>query len=274
MSQMYGTAIDQAPKAPARLPMTLARRVALVLGVPVCLLVIASTAFSLVSHLGKGTIGVRYQVPADATRLTVTTSGGDVVLRQAASGTGTLTGTGYYSLIGPHITHSVTAGHAFFNYRCALGFVDCGLNATVSVPHGKSVSVSTDGGNVTASGVAGDINLSTGGGDVTAVGMAGVVSFDTGGGNIRGTAITAPQLTADTGGGDVEITFTSVPRDVQVSTGGGDITIIVPRGDTVYHVTTTTGGGDIHDSVPSGNSSQHVITATSGGGDITIRQAP
>ena len=273
MSQMHGTAIDQAPKAAARLPMAPARRVALLFGVPLCLLFTAIAGFSLVAHVGSGSTAVSYQVPAGARRATVTTSGGDVLLRQAGSGTGTLTGTGYYSLVRPHITHRFAAGAATFDYRCPIGFVNCGLNATLSVPRGTAVSVSTDGGNVTAEGTVGDITLSTGGGNVTADRMAGDLAFSTGGGNIQASFVTATQVTADTGGGDIEITFTSVPRDVQVSTGGGNITIIVPPGGAHYHITAITGGGETH-TLPDDPSSPNVITATSGGGDITIKQAP
>jgi hypothetical protein len=191
MSQMYGTAIDQAPRAAARLPMTPARWVALLFGVPFCLLFTAIAGFYLAANVGRGSTGVSYQVPAGASRVTVTTSGGDVVLRPAGGATGTLTGTGYFSLVRPHITHSFAAGAAAFDYRCPIGFVNCGLNATLSVPRGMAVSVNTDGGNVTASGTSGDITLSTGGGDVTADRMAGDLALSTGGGNIRATTVTA-----------------------------------------------------------------------------------
>jgi hypothetical protein len=271
MSQMYGTAIDQhqppkAPRAAARLPMTPARRVVLLLGVPLCLLFTVATAFSLVSDVGTGTVGVGYEFPAGASRVAVTTSGGDLTLRQtptgAATGPGTrtgaatLTGTGYYSLVRPHITRIRTADTAYFDYKCATIFGNCGLNGTLSVPRGTAVTVSTDGGNVTASGVTGDITLSTGGG------------------NIRAGSVTALHVVADTGGGDVDITFTAVPRDVRVSTGGGNITIVVPPGDTAYHVTASAGGGNVYDSaINKADTSPNVITATTGGGDITILRA-
>jgi hypothetical protein len=108
---------------------------------------------------------------------------------------------------------------------------------------------------------------------VTADQVSGVLSVSTDGGNIHGTAITAPRVTAHSGGGDIEIVFTQVPRDVQVDTGGGDVTIVVPPGSAQYHVTANTGGGTVTELVPINSSSPNVITATSGGGDITIRQA-
>jgi hypothetical protein len=90
----------------------------------------------------------------------------------------------------------------------------------------------------------------------------------------RRTAITAARVTASTGGGDIEITLTRVPRDLLVSTDGGNITIVVPAGSTQYHVTASTDGGNVDDSaIPDNTSSTNQITATSGGGDITIREA-
>jgi DUF4097 and DUF4098 domain-containing protein YvlB len=99
------------------------------------------------------------------------------------------------------------------------------------------------------------------------------VSVSTSGGNIKGTAITATRLSATTGGGDVEIDFTQVPRDITVSTRGGNVIIVVPPGTTHYNVSATTAGGSVSDTVPLNTSSPDKITVTSGGGDIAIRQA-
>lgn len=273
MRRMHATAIDQPQKAAARLPMTPGRRLALLFGVPACLALVAAAGFSLVSQVGTASMSVSYQFPAAASRVSVTSSGGQVLLRESASSTtATLTGTADYSLVRPHFTHEFNGGVAYYDYRCTVGFVNCALNATVSVPRGIAVTVNTGGGNVTAQGDTGDITLSTGGGDVTADRIAGVLGISTGGGDIQADAISAPQVTANTGGGDITITFTTPPRDVQVSTGGGDITIILPPGNTQYHLTTEPAGGSLGGNVPDDTSSPNTITATSGGGDITIRQ--
>jgi DUF4097 and DUF4098 domain-containing protein YvlB len=79
-------------------------------------------------------------------------------------------------------------------------------------------------------------------------------------------------VTARTGGGDIEIVFSSVPRDIQVNTSGGDITLVLPRGTNAYHVIATTSGGSIADSLPQQTSSPNVIAASTGGGNITIRE--
>jgi hypothetical protein len=237
------------------LPMTTGRRVALAIGVPLCLVLTANTGFALVANIGRGKIPVSYHVPAGGRQVSVTTSGGNVLLRRGSGDRASLAGTGTYSLVRPHITERITAGKASLGYDCVVPEGPCELDATLTVPAGMAVSVSTGGGDMAASGVSGPISLSTGGGDVQATGVA------------------ATQVSADTGGGDIEIVFTQVPRNVQVSTGGGNITIVVPRGDTPYHVVAGTGGGSVNDPIPLDSSSPNLITATSGGGDITIREA-
>ena len=255
------------------LPLTRARRIALVIGVPLCLLLTAYTGLSLVADVGQGHFPVNYAFPAGTENATVSVSGGNVTVRQAAGTSARLTGTATYSLIRPDLkTRHITGGVAI-RYNCMVPAGNCGLDATLSVPAQTVASVSTGGGDAAAVGTTGDVTLSTGGGDVTADRVSGVLSLSTGGGSIHGTAITAPRVTAHSGGGDIEIVFTAVPRDVQVDTGGGDVTIVVPPGSAQYHVTANTDGGTVTESVPINTSSPNVITATSGGGDITIRQA-
>ena len=253
--------------------MTAGRRAALAIGVPLCLALTANTGLSLVADVGRGTFPVDYHIPAAAHRVSVTTSGGSVVLRQIAGGQPSVVGTATYSLVRPHITERLTGNELVFGSVCSVPEGSCGMNGTVSVDGGTAVSVSTGGGNVTADGTSGRVSLSTGGGDVTANRVSGDLALSTGGGNVQVTGVAATQVSADTGGGDVEIVFTQVPRNVQVSTGGGNITIVVPPGSTQYHVTSSTGGGNVNDAVPQNTSSPRVIDASSGGGDITIREA-
>jgi len=276
---MYGTLTSETPpagkgsaKAPP-LPLTRGRRAALAIGVPLCLIFTAYTGLSLVAGVGQGHFPVSYAFPAGTENANVSVSGGDVTVRQAAGTKAQLTGTATYSLIRPHLTTRHTSGGVSIAYHCVVPAGNCGLDATLSVPARMAASVSTGGGDATAVGTTGNVMLSTGGGDVTVDRVSGVLSLSTGGGTIHGTAITATQVTAHSSGGDIEIVFTQVPRDVQVDTGGGNVTIVVPPGSTQYHVTANTGGGNVTESVPLNTSSPNVITAASGGGDITISQA-
>jgi hypothetical protein len=277
MNTMNAAGIDQKTKPlGTRLPLTPARRLALVIGVPVCLGLAAAGGYSLVSNVGTGKLTVNYTIPASASRVSVSVSAGNVVLRQVSHGQGGVTGSGSYSLIRPRITERYSGGEASFGYTCRDISGNCYLNASVKVPSGAAVSVSTNGGNVTAYGITGAtgrVSLSADGGDVTASQVAGVLSLSTDGGDIHATGVASTQVTANTDGGDIEIVFTRPPGDVKVTTDGGNITIVVPHGTTSYDVSTSADGGNITDSVPIDTSSPNRINATTSGGDITIRQA-
>jgi hypothetical protein len=250
------------------------RRVALTVGVPVCLALTGFTGFNFVAQIGEGHFPVSYTFPAGTGPYSAAVSGGDMQLSQSAAGPARLSGKATYALIRPTVTEHASGGSAAFAYDCAsVPAGNCSLNADMTVPNGSDVSVSTSGGNVTVTGTTGDVTLSTGGGDVTASNAAGDLILRTDGGNIKGTAITATRLSATTGGGDVEIDFTQVPRDITVSTRGGNVIIVVPPGTTHYNVSATTAGGSVSDTVPLNTSSPDKITVTSGGGDIAIRQA-
>jgi len=304
MSEMHGTVTHEpgahgtTPPHPGRgraaLPLTPARRVALLIGVPVCLVLTGYTGLSIVALVAKGRIPFSHVFPAGARQLSVSLGGGgNAVLEQVTAGPARLSGYGYYSFVRPTITERTSADSAAFGYPCSTFPIGtCSLNATLSVPAGTAVTISTaggdltadhltgdltldtDGGNIQATGTTGDVTMTTGGGDLTADQVAGGhLSLDTDGGNIQAISVAATRLAARSGGGDIEIVFTVVPRDVTVSTDGGNVTIVVPRGATQYDVSESASGGTSSDSVPGNSSSPNKITATSGGGDVSIRQA-
>ena len=67
--------------------------------------------------------------------------------------------------------------------------------------------------------------------------------------------------------------FTKVPDYVKISSSGGDITIVVPRGSTSYAIKSNASGGDYRASVPTNDASRHTIQVDSGGGNISIAEA-
>jgi hypothetical protein len=277
-----------------RVPLTPGRMAALVVAVPVVLVLIAGYAFSLLSDFAKGSFPVNFTVPAKAGTLSMSFNGGDVSVRGATSATDVarVTGTVFYSFTPPTVRH--TAGDISLDCHFG-GWGNCGMNAIVSVPPQATLNVSTGGGDVSASGLTGtdrlstdggnltvsyatgDLTMTTGGGDVRADHVSGAtVSLDTDGGNISGSAMTSPDVIASTGGGDITLTFTSVPRDLHVTTDGGNITITVPPAPGThggYIVTKTTDGGNLGGNLQSTPGATNLITAHSGGGDITVNES-
>lgn len=277
---MHGTATSETfpdgtePGKARRLPVTPARRTALAIGVPVCLALTGWLGYSIVADIGQGHFPVSATAAVGGGPVSAHVGGGDVLLEQGPGGQATLTGTAHYSLIRPRVTEQRTAGGVAFGYDCGVDLAgNCGLDGTLTVPAGTATTVSTDGGNATASGTTGDVTLSSGGGDVTADNASGDLTLNTDGGNITGTGLTASRVTAGAAGGDVRIEFTSVPRDVRIHTDGGNITLIVP-GTVQYNVSAAAGGGTVSDSLSVNPASANTITVSADGGDITLSAAP
>ena len=289
MTSTVPSTVPSTPAPAGRLRLTPGRQAALIVGVPVVLALIATYAFGLLGDFAKGSFRVDYTVPGRAGAMSMSFSGGDVTVRGGAPApdVARVTGTVVYSFERATVRH--TAGSISLDCPFA-GFGDCALNANVSVPPQDTLNVSTGGGDVSASGLTGterlstdggnltvsyatgDLTMTTGGGDVRADHVGGAtVSLATDGGNITGSAMTSPVVTASSGGGDITLTFTSAPRNLRVTTDGGNIRIVVPPGS--YYVSKTTDGGNLGGNLSSTNGATDTITAHSGGGDITINQS-
>lgn len=300
------------PNTGGRLPLTAGRIAALVIGVPVCLALVANTGFSLLAPFAEGSYHVGYSwSPASTRSVTVNSAGGQLSVQPTTAGRVTLAGTAHYSFIRSTVTEQTAGGDTTVRYHCVtLPSGNCALDATLGVPAGLPVTASTDGGNASVSGISAPVTLSTGGGDLSADHITGPLTLNTDGGDISASDITAPSFSASSGGGEIQaatidsptvtiftdggniqvtgvtagkvsastggggiyIVFASVPRNVRVTTSGGDITLVLPPGKTEYNVVNPhTDGGTVSVGVSTSPSSANTISATSGGGDITVR---
>lgn len=277
-----------AQHAPDRLRMTPGRWIALAIGVPVALALIIGNGFSLVTDIGMASYQVDRTIPLDHGRLVANTGGGDITVRQGAvsSGQARLTGTVQYSLVRPDLTVNGTG----MDLHCRLFTGNCGLNATFAVPSGTPLVLDTGGGNMNISGIqntvtltssGGDVSLSdsgsaatvdSGGGNLSLSRLGGILTFTTSGGDVDGGDLTSPKTSVDAGGGNVTLTFTTVPANVHIVSSGGDVTIVLPRGQTQYAVSVVTEGGDYTPSplVSVNQAAASRISVDSGGGNVSI----
>lgn len=103
----------------------------------------------------------------------------------------------------------------------------------IDVAGGKTVDVSTMGGDVNVDDAPEGAKVSTMGGDVTILSAGKFVKASTMGGDIDVKAVDG-WVDVSTMGGDVEVTMTGDPkqgkRDVEISSMGGDIILVVPDG--------------------------------------------
>ena len=270
------------PRAPAPLPMTPGRWLTLMIGVPIALALIGWTGFSIVTGVGRASYPVTGTIPLENGQLVASMGGADVTLHQdqARSSTAWLSGTVDYSLVHPNFTVVGTAA----SLDCRLPSGNCGLNATLDVPADTPVDLATGGGNVQASGIQRDVTMDTAGGDVTLSGIDGNTDLSTGGGNVNFTTaggdvivndLFSPHVNLETGGGNVTLTFTEAPAYLDITSSGGDITVLLPHSTTTqYAISYQTEGGVYSASVPVNLAAKaHTITVDSGGGNVSIAEA-
>ena len=281
--------VTRPPRPPADLRMTPGRWATLAIGVPIALVLIGWSAFSLVVSIGQASFPVSATIPVQNGRVAASTGGGDITVHQGqlSGGTARLTGKVEYSLVRPKFTVNASG----FSLRCNVPTGNCGLDATLDVPSHTAVDLTTGGGNMQVSGIQGNVTLDSaggnvgisgiggtadvlsGGGNLTASDLGGVLNFNTSGGEVGGSGLFSPHVTTDSGGGNVTLVFTKVPDYVKIGSSGGEITIVVPSGNASYHIKSTLSGGAYSASVPTNNASRHTIQVDSGGGNISITEA-
>jgi len=287
---MMTTPASRVAPAPGRLRLTPARVLTLVIGVPLVLALIGWIGFSAVALVGQASYPVSYTIPVTGGQLVAGLGGSDVTLRQGPGQTAHLTGTVQYDLVRPGVSENTGPTGTNLDVNCRISVGSCGLNATLEVPSQTAVTLSSGGGDmkvygiddVTLSSEGGDVaitgpggltSVDTGGGDLTASDLAGILRFSTSGGDITGNDLTAPSVNAGSGGGDVTLVFTKPPANLDITSDGGDITVLLPQGTTAYHITASADGGSDTESVPTSALSHNTISVDSGGGDITIAEA-
>jgi DUF4097 and DUF4098 domain-containing protein YvlB len=129
----------------------------------------------------------------------------------------------------------------------------------VNVPREiESVKVETEGGSVSAAGVAGQVDAETGGGKIHMENIGGSVNAQTGGDSIEIGSV-GGDLSLETGGGKVYVG--SVKGKLNASTGGGDIVLVSSQQGAVLEA----GGGNIEVKQCGGR-----LKVSTGGGNIEI----
>ena len=230
-----------------------------------------------------------FTVPGSVTSLNVQSYGGPVRVTAAPVRQIQVTetieyGGGPYGGPGPvqqQISHGqlVLGGGACADSDCQVAFA-------VTVPPEVTVTVDSDGGPVTVSGVAGanldsgsgpvlatriggPLTVSTDGGSLLLDGVTGALRVDTSGGPLDARNVAAATVAAATGSGYVRLAFSSAPDTVAVSTDGGGATLIVPGGP--YALTSETDGGVTSVRIRTSPVASRSISVITSGGPLWIQ---
>ena len=188
----------------------------------------------------------------------------------------------------PTVAQSMSGGHlSVGDPACANS--DCSVSFAMTVPSDVTATVTTDGGPVSVSGIAG-ANLESGGGPVRATaiggpltvitdggslqlaGLAGPLSADTGGGPLTAQGITSATATVTTDGGNARLAFAAAPDTVTVSTDGGDVQLAVPGGPYAL-IADSDEGPQPSVGIATDAQAHRSITVSSGGGALLITPA-
>jgi len=140
------------------------------------------------------------------------------------------------------------------NHRCAGDFL-------IRVPRNmESAKIETDGGSVTATGIAGRMDIQSGGGSIHLDDIGGVVTAATGGGAIEVGSV-GSDVTLQTGGGNIKIV--SAKGKINAESGGGSLVVLSGLQGAVLQ----TGAGSIRVDKCAGT-----VKATTGGGSVDLGQ--
>lgn len=207
---------------------------ALIIGLPLMLAAISASSLSTLGDLAGGAYPVHYHVPANGRAVTLSLAGGDVRVATSAGHQVKLHGLVRYSLFRPAVLYRVTGSKIVMNSRCRLALLHCSFDYRLELPAGVAA------------------NLTDGNGDIT------------------GSYLLSRDLTAVSRSGNVTLSFAVVPDHVDVTTSLGDITLVLPPGNTTYRIDSSAPLGTSTIRVPTSPSSRHVLTVTDTSGSITI----
>jgi Putative adhesin len=271
------------------LPMTSGRRIALILGVPLALVLIAWTGLTEVAFAGVSSYPVRLAVPVRGSTVSLSVGAADVQATQAAGNTLRLTGKASYSIVRSTVTWHTTSSGVTVSPRCRFITGICSFDFRAVLPAGKSAVLSDGSGNLTLRGLTGPVSAVSGSGNVQADLLPGSVSLQSGSGNVTGSTLSGPQVTlkagsgniaiggltsldvvANDGSGNITLIFSKVPTRVTVNDSSGDVSVLLPPGPARYQVNAITNSGNRTVHVPTTSAPAHVITVTDGSGNVNV----
>jgi len=271
------------------LPMTRGRLLALLLGVPLALALVAWTGLTEVAFAGLGSYPVHLSVRVRGSTASLSAGAADVQVTQAAGSTLRLAGKAQYSLIRSDVTWHATPSGVIVSPRCHFFVGICSFSLNAILPAGKRAVLSAGSGDLTLRGLTGAVSGVSGSGDVQANLLSGAVRLTTGSGDITGGTLSGPRVTlragsgdiafdgltsvdvvVSDGSGDIALTFSKVPAQVRVSDSSGNVSVVLPPGPARYQVNAVTNSGSRTVTVPQASGSAHVITVTNGSGDVSV----
>lgn len=195
----------------------------------------------------------------DAKNVGVTLSaGGDSRIQVSA--------TGNYADKAPQVTTSKSGDTATVTAGCPGS---CDLQLRITLPASLRVQVESGNSEIVADRLGGNLDLRTGDGAITVKHPTGPVALHSGNGQVKLTDAASPQAEISTKAGAVEASFSTAPRNVNITTKNGAVDLSVPSG-AGYNVDAHSSGSTPEVKVPSDRNAAHSLTVSTANGGIRI----
>ena len=270
------------------LPVTRARRTALVIGVPVAVALIAACvplwargAFQVVANSDQVAYSVAFSAPVRDGQVRVTASDGDMVFRTSPA-TRRISVRGHLSssVVRPTFSHPSTAAGLALDSNCPVPFGNCTVNFMVTAPAGLPVTLNDAFGNLTASHLPGPVTLSNTSGDITTSDLGGRIALYDQFGNINASRLHGSMRVINNSG-DIDVSSLTGPiqlndqfGNINASRLDGNTRLVNNSGD--INVSGATGDTRLQDAFGNINVTGLTaasVVATNNSGDITLRFA-
>jgi hypothetical protein len=251
-------------------PLTSARRIVLVAGVPLTIALFCWGALSAVAFLGHASYSVARTVAWTGGTVTIAVDTGNLTVSPSNDNSVHVSGVVQYGAIRPVLQVNTGASGVTVNLSCPPVLSgNCSANLAVMVPAQAVVVASSDSGDVTALNLTG-ASLSSDSGDVTATGLLGSAHFHTDSGGITATSLGASDVTASADSGSITLNFVDVPHRVTVQDDSGSVTLGVPGPRTAYKIDAHTDSGAATIDVPTDPASPDSISISVDSGDVHV----
>jgi DUF4097 and DUF4098 domain-containing protein YvlB len=270
------------------LPMTPARRTALVIGVPAAVALIATCTLLWARGLlrwaaSTDTVGysVAFSTPVRDGQVRVSSSNGDMVFRTSPTARrisvhGHLSG----SVARPAFSHPVTATGLHLNSYCNVPFGNCNINFGVTAPAGLPVTLNDAFGHLTAGHLPGPVTLSDNSGDIYTSDLGGRIQLSDQFGNINASRLHGSMRVVNNSG-DINVSSLTGPLtlndqfgNINASKLDGSTQLVNNSGD--INVSGATGDTRLQDAfgnISMTGLSAASVRATNNSGDVTLHFA-
>ncbi|MGH3588183.1 MAG: DUF4097 family beta strand repeat-containing protein, partial [Pseudonocardia sp.] len=204
-------------------------------------------------------------------RLTVEVGSGQVTLRRAEGDRVEVRRTVRSRGVEPTLDERSTPDGVTLVAQCpwAIG-AQCSVDYDVQVPDGVALTVRTDSGGVSITGVTGrDVKVDVDDGEVRLTDVHGAVDVTADSGNVVGERLDVSSFAAETDSGAVTADFTRAPEKVEVVADSGDVELVLPAGP--YRVQVEAESGEERIEVPVDSTSPSSVRVDTDSGDVQLR---